>query len=282
MQTIHEEDERTQTMRAASKKLVTAASAATESSTRAIATPPVSDHPSTQTCKAGPILKNNIPETRPPHLRNIFTGAPSNLSPPSTTASKRPIYDNQVPGIPTHWIPIYGAGHGLFYDPIIKLFHGDGSPRSNLERSDGSMPEMDTMDPLPRFGEHREDCLHVQPRAVTDPLVRRMQASPILGRRYYCRCQRRWLAQRHECPDVRIPVTRAWSDGVPQKGRTVAIRPGDTIPASSFTHELAIGDRGYLTPGQRYTHDHNLPMPTAASAASMGLRMQGNMKMGGA
>ncbi|KAL8986323.1 MAG: hypothetical protein Q9205_000209 [Flavoplaca limonia] len=282
MQTIHEEDERTQTMRAASKKLVTAGSAVTESSTRALATPLVSGHPPTQTCKAGRILKSNISETRPSHLRNIFTSAPSNLPPPSTTASKRLMYDNQVPGIPTHWIPIYGAGHGLFYDTITNLFHGDGPPRPNLERSDGSMPEMDTMDPLPRFGEHCEDCLHLQPRAVTDPLVRRMQANPIVGQRYYCRCQRRWLAQRHECPDVRIRATRAGSDGVPQKGRTVAVRPGDTIPASSFTHELAIGDRGYLTPGQRYAHDHNLPMPTATSVASKGSRMQVNMEMGGA
>ncbi|KAI4270624.1 MAG: hypothetical protein L6R38_007070 [Xanthoria sp. 2 TBL-2021] len=252
------------------------------------ANPIVDDVPPIHASRPGPTTKEDIPETRPTHLRNIFNGRPPSNLPPSsaaTTPFNGPIYDNQIPGIPTHWIPIYGAGHGMFYDPITKLFHGDGPPRPDLERSDGSMPEMDTMEPLPRFSEHREDCLHLQPRAITDPLVRRMQASPIVSHRYYCTCQHRWLSQRHNCPDDRISPGMPWAGGVPQRGMTVAVRPGDTIPMSSFTHELAVGDLGYLTPAQRYAYDSNLPMPTAASIAPneprVTRRMSGTMRTSG-
>ncbi|KAL8658280.1 MAG: hypothetical protein Q9226_001127 [Calogaya cf. arnoldii] len=287
MQTIQEEDEHTQTARAASREPTTTTLPVIASSQQTSANPNVGDLPPVQTSKPGPMLNENIPDPRPTHLRDIFNGPPSNL-PPSTCTSpfNRPIYDNQVPGIPTHWIPIYGAGHGIFYDPITKLFYGDGPPRPDLERPDRSMPGMDTKEPLPRFGEHREDCLHLQPRAINDPLVRRMQASPIIGRRYYCRCQHRWLAQRHTCPDERMSAGMHWSGVVPQKGRTIAIRPGDTIPVSSFTHELAIGDLGYMTPAQRYAYDNNLPRPTAAPAANnetraTSLRMSGTMRRRG-
>ncbi|KAI4262505.1 MAG: hypothetical protein L6R42_002318 [Xanthoria sp. 1 TBL-2021] len=285
MQTIQEEDEHTQTARAASRELTITTLPVTDPSSstqQTRANPDVGDpHPPV------PMTKEGIPETRFHYLRNIFNGPPSNLPPSSaaTTPFNRPVYDNQIPGIPTHWIPIYGAGHGTFYDPITKLFHGDGPPRPDLERLDGSMPEMDSMEPLPRFGEHREDCLHIQPRAVTDALIRRMQASPIIGRRYYCTCQHTWLAQRHDCPDDRMSLGMPWAGGVPQRGMTVAVRPGDTIPVNSFTHDLAVGDLGYLTAAQRYAYDNNLPMSTAASIAPneprAARRMSGTMRTGG-
>ncbi|KAI4227077.1 MAG: hypothetical protein L6R36_002696 [Xanthoria steineri] len=284
MQTIQEEDEHAQTARAASREPTTTSTQQTS------ATPILGDLPPTPPAsKAGPTIKESIPETRPTHLRDIFNGPTSNLPPSFTTTTttpfNQPIYDNQTPGIPTHWIPLYGACHGLFYDPITKLFHGDGPPRPDLERSDGSMPEMDTMKPLLRFGEHRDDCLHIQPHAVTDPLVRRMRASPIVGRRYYCRCQHRWLTQRHDCPEDGMSYGTEWSGGVPPRGTTVAVRPGDTIPTSSFTHQLAVGDLGYLTPAQRYAYDGNLPILTAASLKSYGPRasrwMSGALRTGG-
>ncbi|KAL8850602.1 MAG: hypothetical protein Q9221_004472 [Calogaya cf. arnoldii] len=290
MQTIQEEDEHTQTARAASKEPTTTTLPVTDpfaSTQQTSANPNVGEPPPLQTSNSGAIIKENITDPRPTHLRDIFNGPPSNL-PPSicTSPFNRPIYDNQVSGIPTHWIPIYGAGHGIFYDPITKLFYGDGPPRPEIERPDNSMPEMDNKEPLPRFGKHREDCLHLQPRAITDSLVRRMQASPIIGRRYYCRCQHRWLAQRHSCPDERMSAGMHWSGKVPQLGRTVAIRPGDTIPVSSFTHELAIGDLGYMTPAQRYAYDNNLPMSTAAPAGhnevrATPFRMSGTMRRHG-
>ncbi|KAL8785170.1 MAG: hypothetical protein Q9213_003516 [Squamulea squamosa] len=214
--------------------------------------------PRIQSSSPIPSTKEAIPETHPPHLRKFFTGPPTNLPPPTAPrASNRPTYDNQVPGIPTHWIPIYGAGHGIFYDPVTKLFYGDGPPRPGLERSDGSMPEMDTMEPLPRLGEDREDVLHIQPRAVTDPIVRRMQEKPIVGRRWYCKCQNGWLERRHDCPDDRVPPGILWPGGVPP-GMMAAIRPGDTIPMDSFTHDLGIGDLDYLTATQRHAYYNNI------------------------
>ncbi|KAL8731834.1 MAG: hypothetical protein Q9166_003118 [cf. Caloplaca sp. 2 TL-2023] len=207
-----------------------------------------------------------IPEKRPHHLRDFLSGRPSN--PPTSTPAgpfNRPIYDNQVPGIPTHWIPIYGAGHGLFYDPVTKLFHGDSPPRPDLERSDGTLPEMENTESLPGFGAHREDVLHIQPRAVTDPLIQRMQATAITDRRYFCKCRNTWLARRHNCPDDRVPPGTPWSGRLPTFNVTAAIRPRDTISASSFTHDLAVGDLDYLSPAQRYAYDNNLPMPIAGS-----------------
>ncbi|KAL8675196.1 MAG: hypothetical protein Q9168_000449 [Polycauliona sp. 1 TL-2023] len=299
MQTIQEETEHTHPPRAASgEELTTSTPLVTDPSSSTHQTgashPAISSSsvPPTQPSKPAPIIQNDIRETRPPHLRHFFTGPPTNFPPASSSSSssaadtktppKRSNYDNQVPGIPTHWIPIYGAGHGLFYDPTHKLFHGDGPPRLDLERPDGSMPQMDTMEPLlPRFGEHREDCLHIQPRAVTDPLLRRTRTIPIVGSRYYCTCQHRWLLQRHNCPDERAPPNRSWSGGVPQRGRTVAIRPGDTIPATSFTHELAVADLGYLAPApaQRYAYNDQMPISRAASAGARETR--GNPRTSG-
>ncbi|KAL8769145.1 MAG: hypothetical protein Q9209_004779 [Squamulea sp. 1 TL-2023] len=224
-------------------------------------------HARIQSSNPIPSAKEAITETRPPHLRNFFAGPPTNL--PSSTApraSNRPIYDNHVPGIPTHWIPIYGAGHGIFYDPMTKLFYGDGPPRPDLERSDDSMPEMDTMEPLPRLGEHREDVLHIQPRAVTDPIVRRMQEKPIVGRRWYCKCQGKWLDQRHDCPDDRVPPGIPWSGGV-SPAMMAAIRPGDKISIDSFTHDLAIGDLDYLTPTQRHACYNSTSIPRGPNIA---------------
>ncbi|KAL8909917.1 MAG: hypothetical protein Q9171_004773 [Xanthocarpia ochracea] len=259
MQTIQEEDENAQSTRTASKKLTATTLSTTDPSPSAHldgAHLDFDDLALFQAFNPVPIPKGEIPETRPTHLRNFFNGPPTNL-PPSTATSpfNRPIYDNQVPGIPTHWIPIYGAGHGMFYDPLTKLFYGDGAPRPDLERPDGSMPEMDTKEPLPRFGEHPEDVLHLQPRAVTDSLVRRMQATPITGRRYYCKCEHTWLAQCHDCPDDRLLPGMSWSGSVPPVGVMAAIRPADRIPGKSFTHDLVIGDLGYLTPTQRYVYN---------------------------
>lgn len=48
-------------------------------------------------------------------------------------------------------------------------------------------------------------------------------------------------------------------------GSTAAVRPGDTIPASEFTHVITVGDLGYLTPAQRYAYDNDRPMPAPAA-----------------
>ncbi|KAL8959767.1 MAG: hypothetical protein Q9193_003418, partial [Seirophora villosa] len=89
----------------------------------------------------------------------------------STTPPSRPVYDNEVPQIPTHWIPIYGAGHGIFYDPVTKLFHNDGPPRPTLERADGTTQTMDEKIAIPRIGFRSEDILHLQPPSLTEPIA---------------------------------------------------------------------------------------------------------------
>ncbi len=49
-------------------------------------------------------------------------------------------YDHGLEDLPSHYIPLCGALHGMFFDPITNLFVGDGPPRPTPERPDGSMP----------------------------------------------------------------------------------------------------------------------------------------------
>ncbi|KAL8722212.1 MAG: hypothetical protein Q9225_001257 [Loekoesia sp. 1 TL-2023] len=190
-----------------------------------------------------------------------------NASSPSTTSTLRPFYDNQVPGIPTHWIPIYGAGHGIFYDPITKLFHGDGDPRPTLERPDGSMQPMDNSITTPAIGSQTEDLLHLQQPWMTRPIVREVENGPNAVRRYYCRCRDAWLEYPHDCPLERRGEEML-EDRVRPLGR---IRPGDVIPLESITHDLAVGDLSYLTSQQRFAYEHGLPMLMPSVAGGMGM-----------
>lgn len=66
------------------------------------------------------------------------------IRPPTPGSEEPPLehYDHGLDGVPSHYIPLYGSSHGMFYDPIIKMFVGDGPPRSTPERPDGSMPCM--------------------------------------------------------------------------------------------------------------------------------------------
>ncbi|KAI4177014.1 MAG: hypothetical protein LQ348_005889 [Seirophora lacunosa] len=181
----------------------------------------------------------------------------------STTPPSRPVYDNEVPQIPTHWIPIYGAGHGIFYDPLSKLFHNDGPPRPTLERADGTTQTMDDKIAIPRVGFRSEDILHLQPPSLTEPIVRSMEANHAATRRYYCRCRDVWTQAPHDCPtdgeqaDAPLP-----GPGPPSEAAPGAIRPGQGIPPESFTHDLVVGDVSYVAPQQRYySHGAGLPVP---------------------
>ncbi|KAL8840894.1 MAG: hypothetical protein Q9170_001158 [Blastenia crenularia] len=165
-----------------------------------------------------------------------------------------------MPNIPTHWIPIYGAGHGIFYDPIGKLFYGDGEPRATLERLDGSMQQIDNSVPSPPIGFQPEDILHFQPPSMTEPLVQQVEDEPNAIRRYYCRCEDAWLEESHQCP-VEGQWEDAFEDPVSPAGTISAIRPGDVIPMESITHELVMGDLSYLVPQQRFAYEHGSPMP---------------------
>ncbi|KAL8713330.1 MAG: hypothetical protein Q9220_002529 [cf. Caloplaca sp. 1 TL-2023] len=189
----------------------------------------------------------------------------------------RPTYENHVPGIPSHWIPLYGACHGMFYDPITKLFYGDESPRPTLERSDGSMQPIDSSTPLSGFQDHPEDALHILPLSVRDRILRR-QKVPIkdskLVHRYYCICQNAWLAQRHDCPNDIREVERSWDAVLPPMGFAPCLRPGDVVPRKEVTQDIKIGDLSYLMPAQRYAYENGLPMPVISDFDDRGEKKQ--------
>lgn len=116
---------------------------------------------------------------------------------PPSPGSEEPAferYNNGLEGVPSHYIPLYGSLHGMFYDPIIKMFVGDGLPRPTPERPDGSMPCIpegtvtnavnapttsntavmagvatagSESRPAPRR-KNPDDALHIQPRSFID------------------------------------------------------------------------------------------------------------------
>ncbi|KAL8700497.1 MAG: hypothetical protein Q9201_005421 [Fulgogasparrea decipioides] len=121
---------------------------------------------------------SNEPET------SAATAPPRNspygpqLTPQTTHNSVgQPYYDNRTPGVPSHWVPLYGAAHGMFYDHVTRLFYGDGPPRPTVERADGSMPPQDTSERLPGFNTSPESVLHGQPRASTEQFIQQPESS---------------------------------------------------------------------------------------------------------
>ncbi|KAM0804400.1 hypothetical protein BDR22DRAFT_597519 [Usnea florida] len=84
----------------------------------------------------------------------------------TTTANTPPTAT--APLLPT--VQIFGAGHGLFYDPNIGMFTGDGPPRKSPYRADGTLPSKPdpTNDFLSKlhFPQPAEDELHIQPKHV--------------------------------------------------------------------------------------------------------------------
>ncbi|KAL8680313.1 MAG: hypothetical protein Q9186_003495 [Xanthomendoza sp. 1 TL-2023] len=286
MQTIPEEEDATPTIPTTSgSSSISQPSVAVSSATNLWPaetnhSPSKTNFPPISASNPSPIIQPDLPDPRPPHLAKFFTGYPSNPPPTiPTPASHRTPYDNGVPDIPTHWIPLYGSAHSIFYDPITKLFHNDGPPRPTLERPDGTMPATDTTPHLPLFNHHREDVLHIQPRAITDPLVHQASsaANPVMGHRhiyYYCKCQRSWLSRRHYCPDDRVSSGMVVvGGGVPMMmmmgARMAAVRPGDRMAEDGFTRELVVGDLGYLTAGQRHAYETGLPMPMVRSSMAV-------------
>lgn len=148
---------------------------------------------------------------------------------------------------------MYGPCHGMFFDPVTRMFVGDGPPRSTPRRADGSFPgttqaqfaaELAARSQQPV---NPEDALHVQPAGYADSVgaaaEREAQTEPVRPRgvaptsaptrpftSYFCRCTGRWLPQRHNCPE---PRRTPLPSGQP-------ILPGTVLPRSWYTHELII------------------------------------------
>ncbi|KAL8916402.1 MAG: hypothetical protein Q9208_008549 [Pyrenodesmia sp. 3 TL-2023] len=206
-----------------------------------------------------------VPQARP--QRGAVTASKDGRSPEfnvcstPTSPRSRLVYDNQVAGIPSHWIPIYGSGHGIFYDPVTKLFYNDGPPRPALERRGGKAPPTHKSIPAPSIRLQREDIFHVQPPSLTQPIAEALEDDPCAIERYHCRCRDAWLADPHDCPDEGEVEEESPRQAPASKATPGAIRPGDTSPPDSLTHGLAVGDLSYMTPQQRHTHGYSERIP---------------------
>ena len=193
--------------------------------------------------------------------RAVTETSASSSSTSTTAPSSLPVYSNGMPDIPSHWVPLYGAAHGMFYDSLTKLFHGDGPPRPTLERPGGGMPPTDTSIPIPRIGGSRYDQLHIQPISLTQPAtLRLMSAVPPPNAYFFCHCRKAWLPYHHNCPDKSEPANFVMPS--PPPGASIAIRPGDRLPDSWITHQNPVRDTGYLTPEQRAAFQSGLRITT--------------------
>ncbi|KAL8907786.1 MAG: hypothetical protein Q9207_001189 [Kuettlingeria erythrocarpa] len=193
---------------------------------------------------------------------------PSDTCFTSTSPPSRFMYDNQVAGIPSHWIPVYGSGHGVFYDPVTKLFHNDAFPRPALERRDGQVRHVDNGKPSHPIGLRRQDILHIHPPSLTEPVKQAVENSPSAMERYYCRCVDAWLVNAHDCPDD--------DDAKEDSARQVPaskVTPGvagqdDEILPESLTHGLAVGDLCHMSWQQRHNHGYSERMPMLLPGAT--------------
>ncbi|KAI4106064.1 MAG: hypothetical protein L6R37_002328 [Teloschistes peruensis] len=158
----------------------------------------------------------------------------------------RPYYDNRTPNVPSHFVPLYGAAYGMFYEMPVEPDTADEQQQQQALSNH-------------RLGYQPTDALHLQPRAVTAPAAAARRAAaeeegsaPIGQRFYYCACVNRWSAERHDCPAEAIgePVGEA---RMPPLGTVPSgvIRPGDAVLEEEMTHEIRVGYLGYLTPEQR-------------------------------
>lgn len=81
-------------------------------------------------------------------------------------------------------IPLYGSGHGMFFESSTGMFTGDGAPRASPYRADGTLPSMPDRQTdfitKQEFPEPAEDQLHIQSkREVTKRMANFGKNGPI-------------------------------------------------------------------------------------------------------
>lgn len=211
------------------------------------------------------------------------------IRPPTPGSEEPPLecYNHGLDGVPSHYIPLYGSCHGMFYDPITKMFIGDGPPRPRLERPDGSTsctPEeteitltnvaktrkkfttagtldVATAGSKPRAASlrsHPEDALHIQPQSFIDDF--NVIPQPVEGSHsskqsgagdgtypaglgpkkqfYFCRCEGKWEANRHQCNMGRLENNMPEQSGL-------AITSQTQLPDGWVTHRIAVDPKMY-------------------------------------
>ena len=146
-----------------------------------------------------------------------------------------PSYDNGVRGVPAHWIKLYGTAHGMFYDPLTKLFFGDGLPRATLVRgADGGMPaKADATAIFQDVDQDPADAIHVTSRNLMHQFA---NIAPDAERMMWCRCTGQWVEDLHEC----LPA-------IAQRHPGQLILPGGTLFLPEwFTHSNFATDTSYI------------------------------------
>ena len=148
-------------------------------------------------------------------------------------------YSSEITGVPSHWIPFYGAAFGLFYDPLTDMFVGDGPPRHSIHRPwDGSLPSAPqtftfinhcNQPPHSLF-----DNWHLQSRAFVDRFGDVMASE---GKTmYFCFCVQGWRQWRHRCPPASFEM--------PLQLRIFT--PIRRYPCDWVSRSIAVVDREYL------------------------------------
>ncbi|MCJ1464948.1 hypothetical protein MMC07_003563 [Pseudocyphellaria aurata] len=190
---------------------------------------------------------------RAPHSSPGLPRPPPFARPPPVL----PAYFHGISGVPSHYIPLQGALHAMFFDPVTNMFVGDGPPRATPERADGSMPctTRAQMEALPRLNRpvNPEDALHIQTQehiASINAAVARAAAVPPIHlpvgvaptsaptrpfERYFCRCSGQWLDQPHDCPE---PPPTPFPSAMP-------ILPGTVLGPEWMAHRLIVDERIY-------------------------------------
>ncbi|KAI4165866.1 MAG: hypothetical protein LQ342_000297 [Letrouitia transgressa] len=153
-----------------------------------------------------------------------------------------PIYENSHEYVPGHWIPIFGAGHGMFYDVATNDFRGDGLPRPSFERLSGTIPGRHPRRPrLLRPWEQPAEFFHIQPTVFTSQVP---QASPNhahgMQHQYFCSCTGSWLLQGHDCIPEQLDHEARYMDAAP------ALRSVQDLHDGWVTRRVLIGNMLYL------------------------------------
>lgn len=171
----------------------------------------------------------------------------------------------------------------MFFDPVTRMYIGDGPPRSTAHRSDRTVPttltrEQVNMETVPEEPVNIDDMVHVQSReqidSIEDEADERSATNPQPGQvpfdlsytptsvptrpyeAYWCHCRQMWLSYQHGCPE---PPTPAFPTTMP-------IRPGSELPADWITHRIVVDTNIY--PGAVVSKE--TPAAAASSCAVEG------------
>lgn len=178
-------------------------------------------------------------------------------SPRSRRLVLLPAFQHGLAGVPSHYVPLQGALTGMFFDPVTRMYVGDGPPRSTPHRSDRTVPtaltrEQVNMETAPEEPVNIDDMVHVQSleqiNSIEDEADECATTNAQTGQvpfdlsytptsvptrpyeAYWCHCRQMWLSDPHDCPELPTPAFPT----------TMPIRPGTELPADWITHRIVV------------------------------------------